>query len=227
MPIIETAGGVRLYYELTGPDNGPSLIFLSGLTGDHNNWWLQVQSFSGTYRCLTFDWRDTGLSEFSQREEYSLLDLAGDVAGLIKGLHLEFSHLVGLSMGGAVAQEVALNYPQLVASLTLASSFAVRPVPSLLPENKRTPGNLRHWAAITAHDTSDRLPSLNLPVLVIAGSRDTVTPSVDQAAFASLILAAEFVKIEGAGHLVQVEKAGEFNRHLRAFIEKIEMKNPK
>src|SRR5690242_16899766 len=107
---------ISLYYELAGPETGEAVVFLSGLTGDHNNWTLQVNRLKDRYRCLTFDWRDTGLSGHSPVEEYSTADMAGDVAGLIRGLNLGKSHLVGLSMGGAVAQEVALNYPELVGS---------------------------------------------------------------------------------------------------------------
>ena len=219
MPLFQLPVGFKLFYELNGPTGTPAIVFLSGLTGDHNNWWLQVQSFVGSYRCLTFDWRDTGHSEVSPAPDYDLATLADDVAALTSGLNLGPSHLVGLSMGGAVAQEVALHYPAQVASLTLASSFAFRPLPSILPADKRTSGNLRHWEAITRHDTQDRLRSLNVPTLVIAGSRDGVTPPAAQEAYAALIPGAKFVLIEGTGHLVQVEKAGQFNRTLRSFIE--------
>ncbi|HEX2910941.1 MAG TPA: alpha/beta hydrolase [Chloroflexia bacterium] len=218
MPYIDT-NHHSIYYELTGPDAGEAIVFLPGLTGDHNNWLLQVNSFKESYRCLTFDWRDTGLSAPSPCEEYSLRDMAADVAGMITGLNLGKSHLVGLSMGGAVAQEVALNYPQLVATVTIASSFSRRPSPSELPHNKRTPGNLRQSMAVQFHDTVERLPHLRLPVLVIAGSRDRTTPPHEQKEMAGQIPGAEYVMIERAGHTVQVEKAGDFNRTLRAFLE--------
>ncbi len=217
-----SVNGVSLYYELNGPTPPDpalgSLVFLSGLTGDHNNWQLQVGSFSSSYRCLTFDWRDTGQSGPSPQPLYGLDDLAADVAALIAATGLGRSHLVGLSMGGAVAQHLALNYPEAVASLTLASTFAVRSQPPELPPGKRTPGNLRHSAALARHDTRAHLPGLNLPVLVLAGSRDTVTPPQEQAEYAALIPNSRFVLIEKAGHLVQVERAGEFNRQLRAFL---------
>ncbi len=218
MPIVQLDHNISLYYELAGNEQGEPVVFLSGLTGDHNNWQLQVQSLGDSYRCLSFDWRDTGYSSDSPTHDYTLVDLAQDVAGLIEKLALGRSHLVGLSMGGAVVQEVALNHPELVATLTLASSFAVRSAPTLLPASKRTPGNLRQAAAIGLHDTTDRLPALDFPTLVIAGARDHSTPPDHQQAYAALIPEAEFVLIEGAGHLVQVEKAGEFNRRLRAFL---------
>lgn len=219
MPLLAINNGLNIYYELAGPTLGQPIVFLSGLTGDHNNWQLQVQSLSGDYRCLTFDWRDTGQSGASSPGEYTLADMAGDVAALIEGLQLGRCHLVGLSMGGAVAQEVGLGYPQVVASLTLASSFCLRPDGIELPPDKRTPGNLRHAAAVRFHDTSERLRQLaSVPVQVVAGSRDRATPPEAQKAYAALIPAAEFVLIEGAGHYLHLEKAGAFNRQLRSFL---------
>lgn len=209
---------LTLYYELEGPPRGEPVVFLSGLTGDHNNWALQVRSFKERYRCLSFDWRDTGLSGPSPEPEYTLAEMAGDVAGLIQTLKLGRCHLVGLSMGGAVAQEVALIYPEVVATLTLASSFAVSRNVAEIPVNKRTVGNLRHAEAVSYHDTTDRLPDINVPTLVVAGSRDRSTPPDEQQAYAALIPGAEFILIEGAGHILQVEKAGEFNRRLLAFL---------
>ena len=210
---------ISLYYELAGPEAGEAVVFLSGLTGDHNNWTLQVNRLKDRYRCLTFDWRDTGHSGLSQAHEYSTADMAGDVAGLILGLNLGKSHLVGLSMGGAVAQEVALNYPELVGSLVLASTFCDRPRPVEIPGDKRTTGHLRQQAAVKMHNTCDRLHLITAPTLVVAGSRDRSTTPQSQYAFSTGIPDARYELIQGAGHLLQLEKAGDFNRLLQAFLE--------
>jgi pimeloyl-ACP methyl ester carboxylesterase len=214
-----TVNAIPLYYELVGPTEGEAVVFLSGLTGDHNNWTLQVNRLKNRYRCLTFDWRDTGNSGPSPVEQYSTLDMAGDVAGLIQGLGLGKSHLIGLSMGGAVAQEVALNYPEVVASLVLASTFCDRPMPVDVPVDKRTPGNLRQSAAVKLHTTCDRLHLITVPVLVVAGARDTSSTPESQYAYASGIPNARYELIQGAGHLLHLQKAGEFNRLVQAFLE--------
>lgn len=215
--------GVSLYYELTGQENAPSVVFMSGLTGDHNNWAFQLQSLKENYFCLTHDWRDTGQSEVSSLENYTLETLAADVAGLITQLDFGKSHIVGLSMGGAVAQHLALNHPELVKSLTLASSFAERGenAPEL-PPKMRTVGNLRHAQALRQHNTLAKLAGLKIPVLVVAGSRDKTTPPEMQRDYAAHIPGAQFVLIENAGHMIQVEKAGEFNRTIAAFFESVE-----
>lgn len=210
---------ISLYYELVGPGVGEAVVFLSGLTGDHNNWTLQVNRLNDRYRCLTLDWRDTGHSGPSPVETYSIADMAGDVAGLIRGLNLGKSHVVGLSMGGAVAQEVALNYPKLVGSLVLASTFCDRPMPVEIPGDKRTTGNLRQQAAVKIHNTCDRLHLITAPTLVVAGSRDRSTTPESQYSFSAGIPDARYELIKGAGHLLQLEKAGDFNRLLQAFLE--------
>lgn len=210
---------ISLYYELAGPDTGEGVVFLSGLTGDHNNWTLQVNRLKDRYRCLTLDWRDTGLSGESPVAEYSTAEMAGDVAGLIRGLNLGKCHVVGLSMGGAIAQEVALNYPEVVSSLVLASTFCDRPVPVEVPADKRTTGHLRHQAAVKMHNTCDRLHLITVPTLVVAGSRDKSTTPESQYTLATWIPDARYELIQGAGHLLQLEKAGDFNRLLQAFLE--------
>lgn len=214
-----TVNAIPLYYELVGPVGGEPVVFLSGLTGDHNNWTLQVNRLQDRYRCLTFDWRDTGKSGPSPLEQYSIVDMAGDVAGLIQALALGKSHLIGLSMGGAVAQEVALNYPELVASLILASSFCDRSMAVEIPADKRTPGNLRQQAAVTMHSTCDSLHLISAPTLVVAGSRDKSTTPESQYAYAAWIPNARYELIQGAAHLLHLQKAGEFNRLIQAFIE--------
>lgn len=214
-----TVNNISYYYELAGPDEGEPVVFLSGLTGDHNNWTLQVNRLKDRYRCLTFDWRDTGNSGPSPVEEYSIEDMAGDVAGLINGLNLGKCHLIGLSMGGAVTQEVALNYPELVADVVLASTFCDRTVPVQVPHDKRTPGNLRQSAAVKLHNTCDQLHLITVPALVVAGSKDTSTTPESQYTLASALADARYELIQGAGHLLHLEKAGDFNRLIQAFLE--------
>lgn len=224
MPHLQI-NGVTLYYELHGEKNnaaGQSVVFMSGLTGDHNNWVFQIQSLKESYLCLTHDWRDTGQSGASPVENYDLETMAADVAGLMAALGLGQSHIVGLSMGGAVAQHLAFGHPELVKSLTLASSFAERKADQIqLPPKLQTVGNLRHAAALAQHNSLEQLTKLKIPVLVVAGSRDKTTPPDAQRDYAAHIPNARFALIENAGHLVQVEKAGEFNRTISSFFESV------
>ena len=119
MPIAE-ANGQRLYYEVQG--EGEPLLMVMGLGADHLAWALQVGPLSEHFRVVTFDNRDCGQSSYSEGP-YEITDLAADAIGLADALELDSFHLVGASMGGAIAQEMALGWPDQIRTLTLAITF--------------------------------------------------------------------------------------------------------
>lgn len=114
-------GGSTLYYEEHGA--GEPLLCIMGLAADTLAWTLQVPAFAQSHRTIIFDNRDVGRS--SQVEgSYEIADMAGDALALADALSLESFHLLGVSMGGAIAQEVTLRSPARVRTLTLAVTFA-------------------------------------------------------------------------------------------------------
>jgi 3-oxoadipate enol-lactonase len=114
-------GGSTLYYEEHGA--GQPLLCVMGLAADTLAWALQVPAFAERHRTIIFDNRDVGRS--SQVEgAYEIADMARDALALADELSLETFHLLGVSMGGAIAQEVALTSPERVRTLTLAATFA-------------------------------------------------------------------------------------------------------
>jgi 3-oxoadipate enol-lactonase len=125
-----TVNGVKLYYERHG-ESGEPLVFVHGYTGDVSDWRLQIEEFSRDYRILVMDLRGHGRSEApSERRLYSVPLMVEDVEALVKLAGFERFHLVGHSMGGAVAQEIAFRDPEKLLSLTLADTalkFDVQP----------------------------------------------------------------------------------------------------
>jgi pimeloyl-ACP methyl ester carboxylesterase len=110
-----------LFYDEKG--RGEPLLFLNGLSGDRLYWRRQLRAFGKEYRCLAVDNRDVGQSSYAT-EPYTARDLAGDVLELFDRLGLPPAHVVGLSMGGMIAQELALAAPRRVKSLVLVDTLA-------------------------------------------------------------------------------------------------------
>lgn len=120
MPFTD-ANGQRLYYEVRG--EGEPLLMVMGLGADHLAWALQVGPLAEHFRVITFDNRDCGQSSYANGP-YEITDLAADTIALADALELESFHLVGASMGGCIAQEIALGWSERVRTLTLAITFA-------------------------------------------------------------------------------------------------------
>lgn len=121
-----------LAYQLSGPAEGPGLVFVNGLGGLKEGWFYQVRHFSGRWRVLTFDNRGAGASE-AAHEPASMATFAQDLVGLLDHLGLRRVSVVGISFGGRVAQELALGWPERVERLVLVATScgASRPEPGV------------------------------------------------------------------------------------------------
>lgn len=115
--------GVTISYRLTGPANGPGLVFANSLGTDARIWDDMVGPLSAHYRVLTYDKRGHGLSD-APPGPYSLDDHVDDLLGLLD--HVGFSRfaMVGVSVGGLIAQLLTLREPQRVAALVLSDTAA-------------------------------------------------------------------------------------------------------
>src|SRR5215210_3856304 len=116
-----SANGVSLRYEVTG--KGPPLCLIIGYRL-HGAAWPDafIESLAGRFSVLTFDSRGTGLSD-KPAYGYGLHTMATDVAGLLDGLGWTRAHVLGFSMGGAIAQELAIRSPERVDRLVLFATF--------------------------------------------------------------------------------------------------------
>jgi 3-oxoadipate enol-lactonase len=114
--------GQELYYEVHG--EGAPLVLIMGIGYDATLWGLhQIPGFSKEFQVVAFDNRDVGRSS-KATGPYTIADMADDVAGLLDGLHIEHAHMLGLSMGGMIAQEFALRYPDRLDKLILSGTGA-------------------------------------------------------------------------------------------------------
>lgn len=113
---------VSVHYELQG-DRGSPVVLLAGLGGVGRSWGPQIGLFARDHVVVAPDHRGTGGSTRA-KTGYTIAQHALDLVGLIRGLDLGPVHLVGLSTGGAIAQILALEHPQVLRTITLASTWA-------------------------------------------------------------------------------------------------------
>jgi 3-oxoadipate enol-lactonase len=114
--------GVSLYYEQHG-DAGDPLLCIMGLGAPLQFWQFQTPAFARTHRVCVFDNRGIGRSD-KPKGPYTIRALAEDALAVMDACGFDRAHVLGLSMGGMIAQELALRHPDRLATLTLACTFA-------------------------------------------------------------------------------------------------------
>ena len=120
MPKIKV-NDIQMFYEVHG--EGFPLIMIMGFTGN-TSWWdpRWIQTLSEKFKVIAFDNRGAGRTDISDRE-YSIKLFAEDTAGLMNALGIPQANVLGISMGGMIAQELVLNYPEKVKKLVLCSTY--------------------------------------------------------------------------------------------------------
>ncbi|MCB0119292.1 MAG: alpha/beta fold hydrolase, partial [Anaerolineales bacterium] len=118
MPFLNV-NGVDLYYEVNG--KGQTVVFIHGLGSSCQDWEKQEPVFSKQYQVVTLDLRGHGKSQ-KPSGPYSIALFARDVAGLIRSLNLAPVHVVGISLGGMIALQLAADHPELVRSFVAANN---------------------------------------------------------------------------------------------------------
>ena len=138
------ANGQELFYEIHG--EGSPLVLVMGIGYDSSLWKLaQLPALAKKFRVILVDNRDAGRSS-QATAPYTIADMADDVAGLLDGLDIKRAHILGLSMGGMIAQQVALRHPARVDRLVLAACGAAPARAAFDP--------IRAWAWLKHHDPS-------------------------------------------------------------------------
>lgn len=128
--------GVDIHYEVFG--EGPPILLVMGLAGRGDNWTPLSQALAAAgHQAIQFDNRDAGWSSQLSGSNYELSDMAADAIGLLDALGIEQANLIGISMGGMIAQEMLIEYPSRVRRAVLMATSpggkrAVPPEPEVL-----------------------------------------------------------------------------------------------
>ncbi|MBO0960438.1 alpha/beta hydrolase [Neobacillus sp. MM2021_6] len=266
MPITN-ANGIDLYYEIHG--EGEPLLLIMGLSLHSKSWFRTVPALSEKYKVIIFDNRGVGLSG-KPNTPYSIELMAEDARAVLDASGVETAHVYGISMGGMIAQRLALKYPERIRSLILgcttpggvdhvqpssdvamlmlsrASSIATpeemawASVPILYSQffienhrdriaediQKRIELPVQPYAymlqlqACMAHDTSSEIDQITVPTLVIHGNEDRLVPYQNGVTLAENINGAEFLTIQGAGHIYVTEAVDLVNKKILEFLGK-------
>jgi pimeloyl-ACP methyl ester carboxylesterase len=149
MPSVDV-GGTELHYLRAGA--GEPLLLIQGMSATHMAWGRPfLVPLEQSFECIVFDNRGMGLSGRAQLP-FTIADLAADTLGLLDALEIECAHVAGISMGGMVAQELALAHPERIRTLTLGATYCGGPEGTLM-----APDDLKMLAAAMASGERERV----------------------------------------------------------------------
>ncbi|MEP6759265.1 MAG: alpha/beta fold hydrolase [Actinomycetota bacterium] len=263
MPIARV-NGIDINYRLEG-DGAETIVLVNGLADDLETWLFQMDDLlEAGYRVLRFDNRGIGQTT-APPGPYTSRMLADDTKGLVDQLGIAGFHMMGVSMGGMIAQEFAINHGADLKTVTLACTYAapgpfcsrmfsmwadmapVNGVPFIMrdvalwaftvPFFEEREDELKEFEAgmaelpmsteaylaqlhvIQTHDTTDRLGSIGVPTLVLAGEEDILIPVRLSKRLQEAIPGAEWATSAG-GHAGMWEHSSPFNQTFLAFLDK-------
>jgi pimeloyl-ACP methyl ester carboxylesterase len=181
-------GDIGVYYEVHG--EGPPLVFIGGLGVDLTVFAPFTAQLAESFRVVAFDNRGAGRTD-KPDVPYSIPMMAQDTVGLMDALGIANAHLVGVSMGGRIAMEIAASHPDRVDRLALISTAATgtgrlrMSLPARLSgvakrlhilrgTSYRQPhyAGQRQMAASTSYDGADRLSDITAPTLILHARHD-------------------------------------------------------
>lgn len=175
--------GIEIYYEQQGDPKAEPVLLIMGFAGNAGAWAPQITALAGRYFVTAFDNRGAGRT--TQPEgAYTMAQMAADTVGLLDALGIGSAHVIAASMGGMIAQHVALRYPDRVRSLTLACT---------------TPGGARSFGY-------ERVQEISMELLDAEDLSALQTPENMQEA-ALRMFTPEFLKAPGPGFAQMIGSA--------------------
>jgi pimeloyl-ACP methyl ester carboxylesterase len=249
--------GHRIHYYVSGPVSGSPIVLIHGLGGRSEDFVsLTPYLEKSGYRVYTPDLLGFGQSEEPVNATYSISDQADLVADFFDAMGLSQTDLAGWSMGGWIAQKVAVDHPERVSRLILMDSAGLTMPPLwdtrlftpttpaeldqldalLMPHPPAVPRFVARdilrisssyaWVVkralasmLSAKDVMDEdLPSLKMPVLILWGRLDKITPLSEGEAIHLLIPQSHMVIASGCGHLAPQSCSSEFGPAIARFL---------
>jgi pimeloyl-ACP methyl ester carboxylesterase len=242
--------------------SGPALVLLHGFLSDSRVWRTQLEELSDQFDVVAWDAPGAGAS-VDPSHEFTIEDWARSLCSFLDAQGVEQAHILGLSWGGILAQELYRLDPERVLSLILAGTYAgwkgsigeeassqrlarcIRDselppdelargwIPELFTE--RAPSALREQMTAVVRDfhpvgfrmmarssaetdTTELLPRISVPTLLVWGEQDTRSPLAIAAQFQAAIPHAELIVIPNAGHVANMERPKQFNEAVRGFV---------
>lgn len=124
------SGGIKIYYETFGKPENPAVLLINGMDDLCTSWYAGFCNpiIDAGYYIIRFDNRDCGLStwidSWKKDTPYTIEDMTDDAVALLDALNIKNAHAIGASMGGMIAQRLAIDYPETILTLTSVSSSA-------------------------------------------------------------------------------------------------------
>ena len=237
MPTIKV-NDISMYYEIHG--DGEPLVLITGLGNDISQYEGLIRILSQRNRVLAFDNRGAGRTDKPDMP-YSIEMMADDTAGLMKALGIGNAHLLGISMGGRIAADIALRYPEQVKSLVLVSTFVkgtgmTLPLRLLsllfrLPVIKLSKYPMPYYAVVRqrdgamAYDCTGRLSQIKAPALVLHGKKDRLAPYRLAQEMHAGIPGSRMTTFDG-GHLFFLSRMEQFTDLIEDFIDSMGRDRP-
>lgn len=250
MPRVNTAAGELFYTVKRGPGDGPIMLLAHGAGGSRLHWPPELRRLAGA-TVYTLDLPGHGRSSVSACDTIECYTHA--VVAFLEAVDIGHPIVVGHSMGGAIAQMLALEHSHLVSALGLIATGARLRVASAILESirddfdhavalitrylwgpeaseslmglgrealKHTGPNvlLSDFQACDGFDVMDRLGEIEIPTLVVCGTADALTPLKYGRFLGEHISDSRLLIVEGAGHMVMLERPREVGEAVRDFV---------
>ncbi|MDA0351401.1 MAG: alpha/beta fold hydrolase [Chloroflexi bacterium] len=230
MPQIETSEGIQIRYDDRGPRDGRPLVLAHGFGVSLEMWMPQLAALSAEHRLITWDARGHGGSSApADPESYSMAALSADLRALLETIEaVEDAVIGGMSFGGQIALQYAVDHPADVHALILSDSTTRGSQPPGAPSASMAAAyggdagleGCMH-AMRTRPDLTPQLASLDIPTLVIVGEHDEmILPGLDR--LVDALPRRRIVRLAGCSHGTSGQRPGAWNEAVLEFLEDVD-----